>query len=47
MVNGLWSTFDSVDKSNKLIDWTNYLIGNVSIKDGEKVYCQNVGILWE
>ena len=39
----LWSTCVSVDNS-KLVEWTNYLIDNVYIKVGSKVYRQTVGI---
>ena len=39
----LWSACVSVDNS-KLVEWTNYLIDNVYIKVGSKVYRQTVGI---
>ena len=39
----LWSACVSVDNS-KLVEWTNYLIDNVYIKVGFKVYRQTVGI---
>ena len=43
----LWSACVSVDNS-KLVEWTNYLIDNVYIKVGSKVYRQTVGIpIWE
>ena len=39
----LWSACVSDDNS-KLVEWTNYLIDNVYIKVGSKVYRQTVGI---
>ena len=42
----LWSACVSVDNS-KLVEWTNYLIDNVYIKVGFKVYRQTVGIPME
>ena len=39
----LWSACVSVDNS-KLVEWTNYLLNNVYIKVGSKVYRQTVGI---
>ena len=43
MQESLWSACVSVDNS-KLVKWINYLIDNVCIKVGSKVYRQTVGI---